>query len=526
MNNLVIRNNKKNLFVMVIFILMQLSNVYSQQRNVHQYSNSFVLTLQGSISIGFTDYINSKPIGGAIGNLEYYFSSNSSSIIGLKLYSGWQNIRGHLNNLIAPERFDTEIFLLGVGLSYDHSISELFTINMGAGASYIRFDPKSEDGNKSPNNQNNLYNVNSYAIDGQVGVRLFIVENLSILFNGGIHHVFSDNLDDITAGVNNDFFVTGNIGFSYSLFGQKDSDHDGIDDSEDLCIDAAEDFDGFGDEDGCPDLDNDGDNINDIDDLCPNIPEDWDNFEDDDGCPELDNDKDNIQDHKDKCPDEPEDYDGFNDDDGCPDFDNDNDGILDANDSCTDEVEDLDGFEDEDGCPEYDNDGDGILDENDNCPNEPENLNGFKDEDGCPDNKDDKSGDGTTSLMLLDLPLKNKISNESKSIVIPSDITFVENSSQIEESAKKLLNSIVELIKIYPKSKWRIEGHMDNSDTPEMIKHISKEKANAMFNYFIAKGLKASKFEVVGLGDKYPIESNNTEYGRIKNRRVEVIRIK
>ena len=167
-----------------------------------------------------------------------------------------------------------------------------------------------------------------------------------------------------------------------------DRDGDGIKDDVDKCPDEPEDFDGFEDEDGCPDPDNDSDGILDVDDKCPNEPEDKDGFEDEDGCPDgdkNDRDGDGILDDVDKCPDEPEDIDGFEDEDGCPDPDNDKDGILDVDDLCPNEPEDKDGFEDEDGCPDPDNDKDGILDSDDKCPNEPETYNGFEDEDGCPD---------------------------------------------------------------------------------------------------------------------------------------------
>jgi hypothetical protein len=66
-----------------------------------------------------------------------------------------------------------------------------------------------------------------------------------------------------------------------------DRDGDGIPDDLDKCPDNPEDFDGFQDEDGCPDVDNDGDGILDINDLCPNVPETFNGFEDQDGCPDT-----------------------------------------------------------------------------------------------------------------------------------------------------------------------------------------------------------------------------------------------
>ncbi|MEO8840673.1 MAG: OmpA family protein [Kofleriaceae bacterium] len=66
-----------------------------------------------------------------------------------------------------------------------------------------------------------------------------------------------------------------------------DRDGDGIPDDKDKCPDRAEDFDGFEDEDGCPDIDNDGDHVLDIADKCPMQPETMNGFEDDDGCPDT-----------------------------------------------------------------------------------------------------------------------------------------------------------------------------------------------------------------------------------------------
>jgi pimeloyl-ACP methyl ester carboxylesterase len=54
----------------------------------------------------------------------------------------------------------------------------------------------------------------------------------------------------------------------------------------DVCPDAAEDIDGYQDEDGCPDPDNDGDGIPDESDACPNESETANSFRDSDGCPE------------------------------------------------------------------------------------------------------------------------------------------------------------------------------------------------------------------------------------------------
>ncbi len=118
----------------------------------------------------------------------------------------------------------------------------------------------------------------------------------------------------------------------------KDSDGDGIPDDIDRCPLDPEDFDGFQDEDGCPDPDNDGDGIVDKLDACPNTPGPLSNR----GCPVMDRDGDGIPDDQDKCPDQP----GPKENGGCPDADRDGDGVPDRLDKCPDQPGPA-----PDGCP-------------------------------------------------------------------------------------------------------------------------------------------------------------------------------
>ena len=158
----------------------------------------------------------------------------------------------------------------------------------------------------------------------------------------------------------------------------KDEDKDGIGNKSDKCTYEAEDFDGFQDDDGCPDIDNDNDGILDLQDECHLEMEDFDGFQDEDGCIDIDNDMDNILDFTDRCPNKPETINGYRDLDGCPDHstrsDIDGDRYPDNKDKCPFLAEDFDGFQDDDGCPEIDNDNDGILDPEDSSPEEPETV--------------------------------------------------------------------------------------------------------------------------------------------------------
>jgi OOP family OmpA-OmpF porin len=246
--------------------------------------------------------------------------------------------------------------------------------------------------------------------------------------------------------------------------------------------------------------DRDGDGIPDNLDKCPDQPEDFDGFQDEDGCPDLDNDGDGIPDALDKCPNEPEDKDGFQDEDGCPDPDNDGDGIPDVLDKCPNEPEDKDGFQDEDGCPDPDNDGDGIPDVRDKCPNEPETFNNYQDEDGCPD----------------EVPAEVK-----KFTGVIEGINFKTGSSEILAGSYVLLDRAVKVLQDYRDVNLEISGHTDSRGKADYNRDLSQRRADSVKTYFVQRGIASTRLQSIGYGPTRPIADNKTSSGRATNRRTE-----
>jgi outer membrane protein OmpA-like peptidoglycan-associated protein len=287
-----------------------------------------------------------------------------------------------------------------------------------------------------------------------------------------------------------------------------DADGDGVPDDDDRCPMVPEDRDGFQDADGCPDPDNDNDGIPDATDRCPNQPEDKDGFEDLDGCPDPDNDKDGIPDAADKCPNQPETVNDFEDDDGCPDqsppaSDKDKDGIPDEADECPEEAEDKDGFEDEDGCPDPDNDKDGIPDVTDKCPLQPETINGIDDDDGCPDKGQAKVRLGKTEIETL------------------QPIYFDTDRSRVRHAFYNILGQIASLLKAHSEiGRCAIEGHTDDTGPPDWNQKLSVLRAEAVIEFLADKGVDPKRLVAIGHGEQVPWASNQTPWGRAKNRRV------
>ena len=211
-----------------------------------------------------------------------------------------------------------------------------------------------------------------------------------------------------------------------------------------------------------------------------------------------DRDHDGILDNVDKCPDDPEDKDGFEDEDGCPDKDNDKDGILDIKDKCPNDPEDKDGFEDQDGCPDPDNDKDGVPDAADKCPNDP----GPPDNDGCP-----------KKYKLIEVT--------PEKIELKQKIFFDFDKATIKPRSYPLLDEIGNVLKSRPTMTVRIEGHTDSRGTRKHNMKLSAARAESVRQHLVGLGIDQSRMDAKGYGPDQPIETNKTEAGREKNRRVE-----
>ncbi|MCA9675042.1 MAG: OmpA family protein [Kofleriaceae bacterium] len=245
--------------------------------------------------------------------------------------------------------------------------------------------------------------------------------------------------------------------------------------------------------------DTDGDGYTDDVDECPRKAEDFDGFQDQDGCPEDDNDADGIADKIDDCPLEPEDRDGFEDADGCPDPDNDKDGIADKIDQCPDQAEDADGFEDDDGCPDCDDDGDGV-------PECPEPL------DKCPGEKGD-GPDGCPQYQLV-------VVTETK-IELKQTVYFDTDKTKIKKVSFPLLDDVARALADHPNISVRIEGHTDSQGSNKHNLKLSQGRAESVRKYLIEKGIDGGRMEAKGFGEDVPIADNRTKEGRAQNRRVE-----
>ncbi len=423
--------------------------------------------------IGISQYLNDSfdaDLSLFLGKLDTDYSSNfEKQFLNGNLIAKYKLTNGYL---FKKESAVQPYFFTGVGLSYLYAGKE--TIDDGV---YVQ-------------------------IPAGVGLDIPLSEHVQIAYRSTYNRTFDDYPDGNTTidSRNHDDFLIHTLGIKFSLGGAQDSDNDGVKDNDDECPNTI----GEASTMGCPDRDADG--IKDSIDRCPNIAgtlefagcadTDLDRIPDyEDECPEIkgssefkgckDTDGDKVADPVDACPN----IAGTVATNGCPDTDAD--GIINSEDNCPEIAGDKENM----GCP--DADGDGFIDSKDVCPKVPGTAEG----NGCP---------------VISADILNEVN------VIFSNLNFASNKATIAPSSLPSLDRLAEIIKEDKGLILSIEGHTDSIGNDEYNLELSRERALAVKNYLVGKGISINRITSNGFGETQPLASNDTVDGRNRNRRVEL----
>jgi outer membrane protein OmpA-like peptidoglycan-associated protein len=111
---------------------------------------------------------------------------------------------------------------------------------------------------------------------------------------------------------------------------------------------------------------------------------------------------------------------------------------------------------------------------------------------------------------------------EGIKITFDSGILFQIDSSELQSEARANIESLAKILNKYPDTNILIEGDTDNTGSEEYNQRLSERRAQAVADYQRGLNVAGSRISTVGLGELNPIASNDTDYGRQQNRRVEV----
>ncbi|MGC3982026.1 MAG: OmpA family protein [Steroidobacteraceae bacterium] len=103
-------------------------------------------------------------------------------------------------------------------------------------------------------------------------------------------------------------------------------------------------------------------------------------------------------------------------------------------------------------------------------------------------------------------------------------IAFRSAKSTIEPSSFPVLAKVDTAMKLFPTASLVIEGHTDSEGSDSANLLLSQDRADAVRQYLISNlGVNAEKVSSVGYGESKPIASNETESGRARNRRIDIV---
>ncbi|MES2838212.1 MAG: OmpA family protein [Bacteroidota bacterium] len=103
-------------------------------------------------------------------------------------------------------------------------------------------------------------------------------------------------------------------------------------------------------------------------------------------------------------------------------------------------------------------------------------------------------------------------------------INFETGKSDIKSESQKIIDQIVEMLESNPSLKVSIEGHTDNVGNSQSNQTLSENRAKAVMDAIILKGIDKTHLSSKGWGQSKPLVDNNTDDEKAKNRRVEIVK--
>ena len=118
-----------------------------------------------------------------------------------------------------------------------------------------------------------------------------------------------------------------------------------------------------------------------------------------------------------------------------------------------------------------------------------------------------------------------RLTQTQRGAMISSDerILFDTNKSEIKQEGQIFLDRVATILKDKTKANVIIEGHTDNSGATDTNLQLSKDRALAVKQAFLARGLLDDRIKTQGFGASLPLADNASVEGRQSNRRTEII---
>jgi outer membrane protein OmpA-like peptidoglycan-associated protein len=119
----------------------------------------------------------------------------------------------------------------------------------------------------------------------------------------------------------------------------------------------------------------------------------------------------------------------------------------------------------------------------------------------------------------IDVPLAEIKKGES---MVLRNIFFETNEFRLRPESTQELERLVKMMQENPSIQIEISGHTDNVGSEGLNQRLSENRAKAVYDFLIHRGISSNRLKYAGYGMSRPIAPNDTEEGRAQNRRTEI----
>jgi outer membrane protein OmpA-like peptidoglycan-associated protein len=136
------------------------------------------------------------------------------------------------------------------------------------------------------------------------------------------------------------------------------------------------------------------------------------------------------------------------------------------------------------------------------------------------------SAEGKLAGAMKDLAAVAAVKEETRGVVITlsGSVLFASNKYALLNTAMTKLDQVAEALKAQDADKRMVvEGHTDSQGSDKINQPLSLNRATAVRDYLVSRGVASEKISATGMGSNNPIVDNKTAENRANNRRVEII---
>jgi outer membrane protein OmpA-like peptidoglycan-associated protein len=120
--------------------------------------------------------------------------------------------------------------------------------------------------------------------------------------------------------------------------------------------------------------------------------------------------------------------------------------------------------------------------------------------------------------------LRERLATNERGLFITTDpILFNTNKATLRPVSNQALEKLADLLKQGADIKLQIIGHTDNLGVEAVNKKLSAERAAAVRDYLVSRGIDPSRLGSKGMGSTSPVAANDSRLGRQANRRIEFL---